>query len=136
MIGIKFMVKLSRTLLLIHPSKGESMLTLVCTFIVIMLMISWTKDQGHDFFMNTAVFQWLYKKHLQIGASVISTNFLALNYVMDNILVLRKKLITVGVQVSGHLYIYDDNISFIHNNWLLDLTLKDKMKYTCYHAVH
>jgi hypothetical protein len=42
----------------------------------------------------------------------------------------------MGVSVSGHSYIYGDNMSVIHNTQRPESTLKKKSNSVCYHAVH
>jgi hypothetical protein len=42
----------------------------------------------------------------------------------------------MGVPIAGLTYVYDDNMSVIHNTQHPELTLNKKNLSICYHAVH
>ena len=96
-----------------------------------------TRSYGSGFFVlfNTVIIQWLSKKYSAIEAYVFGAEFVDMNIVMENIRGIRYKLSMTEVPISGPSYIYGDNMSIIHNTQYHESTLRNNLKYICYHAV-
>ena len=92
-----------------------------------------TRSYGSGFFvlLNTAIIQWLSKKHSAIEAYVFGAEFVDMNIVMENIRGIRYKLSMMEVPISGPSYIYGDNMLVFHNTQRPESTLKNKSNYIC-----
>jgi hypothetical protein len=74
--------------------------------------------------MNTALIQWFSKQQATIKTSVFGAEFVAMKIGMESLSGLQYKLLIMGVEIFGPLYIYGDNKSnlvssaYIHNSIL------------------
>ena len=60
---------------------------------------------------------------------------MAMKIGMESLRGLHYKLQMMGVGISGHSYIYGNNMSVIHNTQRPELMLKKKSNSVCYHTV-
>ena len=90
---------------------------------------------GFFVFMNTALVQWFSKQQATIETSVFGAEFVAMKIGMESLRGLRYKLRMMGVGISGHSYIYGNNMSVIHNTQRPESMLKKKSNSICYHAI-
>jgi len=91
---------------------------------------------GFFVFLNSALIQWLSKKQPTIETSVFGAEFVAMKNGIETVCRIHYKLQMMGVQLSGLMYVYGDNMSVIHNTQHSDSTLKKKLNSICYHFIH
>ena len=90
---------------------------------------------GYFIFLNMACVAWYSKKQNTIETSVFGAEFVAMKIGMESVRGFRYKLRMMGVPISGHTYIYGDNMSVIHNTQRPESTLNKKSNSICYHAI-
>jgi hypothetical protein len=88
---------------------------------------------GFLIYLDMAPIVWHSKKQSTINTSMFGAEFVAMKQGMEALWGLWYKLWMMGVQINGPSYIYDDNMSVIHNTQWPELTLK-KSNSVCYHA--
>ena len=71
----------------------------------------------------------LSKNQVTIEMSVFWAEFVAIEIVMETLRGIRYNLRMMGVPISGPLYIYGDNMSFIHNTQSPESNLKKNSNY-------
>jgi hypothetical protein len=74
----------------------------------------------------------------QYGSNLLvrlGAEFVAMKVGMETLRGIRYKLRMMGVELSGPLYIYGDNMSVIYNTQRPESILKKKSNVVCYHAV-
>ena len=74
-------------------------------------------------YMNTALVQWFSKKQSIVKTSVFGAEFVTINHCIDALRGLRYKLRIMGSPISGPSYIYEGNVSVIHNTSCPELVL-------------
>lgn len=89
---------------------------------------------GFMIFINTALIQALSKNQATINTLVFGAKFVAIKHGIEMLWGLRYKLQIIGVQISGSLYIYIDNMLVIHNTQKPESTLKKKSHSFYYYA--
>ena len=85
--------------------------------------------------MNTILVQWFSKKLSTVETSVFSAEFVAMKQDIDAPRGLRYKLRMMGIPISGHLYIYGDNMSVVYNTSRPESVSREKINSVCHHAV-
>ncbi len=74
----------------------------------------WSRT-GFLIFVNNAIVDWVSKKQPTIESSIFGTEFVAMKHGMEKLRGLWYKLRMMGVPISGPSYIFEDNMSVIHN---------------------
>ena len=86
--------------------------------------------------VNAVLLQWFSKKQSTVETLVFGTEFVAMKQGIDALRALRYKLRMLGIPIFGPSYVYDDNISVVHNKSRLESVLRKKSNSVCYHTVH
>ena len=81
---------------------------------------------GFLIFMNTSLIQWMSKKQPTIQTSVFGAEFVAMKHGTETLHGLRYKLRMMGISIKGPSYIYEDNMSVIHNTQRPESTMRKK----------
>ena len=82
---------------------------------------------GFLIYLNMAPIVWHSKKQSTIETSVFGSEFMALKNGMESLRGLRYKLRMMGVELLGPSFIYEDNMSVIHNTQRPESTLKKSL---------
>ena len=86
--------------------------------------------------MNTALVTLFSQKQSTEETSVFGTKFVAMKQGIGATRGLRYKLMMMGIPISCPSYIYEDNMSFVHDTSRPKSVLRMKSNSVCYHAVH
>ena len=90
---------------------------------------------GFLIYMNMELITWLSKKQLTTESSIFGSEFLAMKTWIEAIHGLIYKIWMMGVSLTGPSYIYDDNMSVMHNNQTHESTSKKKKNTIWYHEM-
>ena len=85
--------------------------------------------------MNTALIQWFSNKQSTIETSVFGAEFFAIKIGMESLRGLRYKFRMMGVEISKPLFIYNGNMSVIHNTQHPKSTLNKESNSIFNHAM-
>ena len=99
--------------------------------------VSCRSRSGLLIYVNTALVKWFSrKKQSTVDTSVYGAEFVAMKQGIDALRGMRYKLRMMGIPISGPSYMYEDNMSVVHNTSRPETVLKKKSNSVCYHAVH
>ena len=90
---------------------------------------------GYMIFMNMAMINWHTKKQATVDGAVFGAECVAMKQGVEALRGIRLKQRMMGVKIDGPTYVYDDNMSFIHNTSKPESVLKKKSNSVCYHFV-
>jgi hypothetical protein len=86
-------------------------------------------------YLNMAPIVWFSKRQQTVESSVFGAEFVAMKNGIETCRGLCYKLRMMGVTLSGHTFVYGDNMSVVHNTQMPESILKKKSNSICYHAV-
>jgi hypothetical protein len=66
-------------------------------------------------FLNMLLINWLSQKQPTIESSIFGAEFVAMKLGVEVLRGIRYKLRMMGVPIAGPTYVYNDNMSVIHN---------------------
>jgi hypothetical protein len=90
---------------------------------------------GFVIYLNMVPIVWFSKRQPTVESSVFGAGFVAMKNCIETCRGLRNKLRMMGVALSGHTFVYGDNMSVVHNKQRPESVLKKKSNSICYHAV-
>ena len=88
---------------------------------------------GFMIFMNMSLINWLSKRQLTVETAVFRADFFAMKHGVETLRGLWYKLCMMGVPIAVPSYVYDDNMSVIHNTSNTAYVLNKKSNIICYH---
>ena len=90
---------------------------------------------GFQVFLNSAPIMWKSQRQATVETSIFGAEFVAMKHGIEAARGLRYKLRMMGIEIDGPTYVYEDNMSVVHNTLKPESTLKKKSNAICYHEV-
>jgi hypothetical protein len=90
---------------------------------------------GFVIYLNMTSIVWFSKCQPTVESSVFGADFVAMKNGIETCRGLRNKSRTMGVPLSGTVYVSGDNMYVFRNNQRPESVLKKKSNSTCYHVV-